>query len=100
MGMDYETVGVFYASLSAGLRDFVAHHGEAVAFCGDPGLQLSPTEIDLTGARPRVAALRALRAARRLLGNDPFQVLQLQARVERKHDPAHFARTRARVSAR
>src|SRR5262249_7350567 len=62
VGMDYETVGVFYASLSAGVRDFVERHGEAVAFCGDPALQLSPTEIDLPGARTVICSKTALAA--------------------------------------
>jgi CDGSH-type Zn-finger protein/uncharacterized Fe-S cluster protein YjdI len=62
MGMDYETVGVFYASLSASLRAFVEREGEAVAFCGDPGLQLSPAEIDLVGARPVICSKTALGA--------------------------------------
>ena len=62
MGMDYETVGVFYASLSASLRSFVERHGEAVAFCGNPGLQLSPAEIDLVGARPVICSKTALGA--------------------------------------
>ena len=62
IGMDYETVGVFYTSLSANLRAFVDHHGEAVAFCGDPGLQLSPAEIDLVGARPVICSKTALGA--------------------------------------
>ena len=62
MGMDYETVGVFYASLSASLRAFVERESEAVAFCGDPGLQLSPAEIDLVGARPVICSKTALGA--------------------------------------
>jgi CDGSH-type Zn-finger protein/uncharacterized Fe-S cluster protein YjdI len=64
MPMDYETVGVFYAKLEQRLRDFVAQVGEDVAFCGDPGLQLSRAE--LPGAEPVIcmktagAALRAI----------------------------------------
>src|SRR3954471_5194528 len=42
MATDYDTVGTFYALLDQKLRAFVAHHGEAVAFCGDPALQMSP----------------------------------------------------------
>jgi CDGSH-type Zn-finger protein/uncharacterized Fe-S cluster protein YjdI len=66
MPMDYETVGVFYASLEQRLRDFVAHVGEDVAFCGDRALQLSPAELALKGAEPVIctktadAALRAI----------------------------------------
>jgi hypothetical protein len=40
MGINYETVGDFYAALSKGLRDIVARWGEDVAFDGDPSLQL------------------------------------------------------------
>ena len=52
----------YCASLSASLRSFVERHGEAVAFCGDPGLQISPAEIDLVGARPVICSKTALGA--------------------------------------
>ena len=52
MGRDYDTVGVFYERLGQGLRTFVEHHGEAVAFGGEPALQLSPAEVNLPGAQP------------------------------------------------
>jgi CDGSH-type Zn-finger protein/uncharacterized Fe-S cluster protein YjdI len=52
MGRDYDTVGEFYERLEADLRTFVELHGEDGAFCGDPALQLSPTEVDLVGAQP------------------------------------------------
>src|SRR5882757_10075270 len=48
MAVDYDTVGTFYASLGENLRAFVTRVGEAEAFCGDPALQLSAAEIDLT----------------------------------------------------
>jgi CDGSH-type Zn-finger protein/uncharacterized Fe-S cluster protein YjdI len=66
MPLDYETVGVFYATLEQRLRDFVARVGEDVAFCGDRALQLSPAELALKGAEPVIctktadAALRAI----------------------------------------
>jgi CDGSH-type Zn-finger protein/uncharacterized Fe-S cluster protein YjdI len=60
MAMDYDTVGEFYASLGDRLRAFVAHHGESVAFCGDPDLQLSPAEVDLRGAEKVVCLKTAL----------------------------------------
>ena len=50
MAMDYETVGVFYATLEAELKAFVEAHGADVAFCGDPKLQLGPAEVQLVGA--------------------------------------------------
>jgi CDGSH-type Zn-finger protein/uncharacterized Fe-S cluster protein YjdI len=62
MGMDYDTVGTFYATLGERLDKFVAHHGEAAAFCGDPALQISPTEVDLMGAKPVICAKTALAA--------------------------------------
>ena len=62
MAIDYDTVGTFYATLGERLAQFVAHHGEAAAFCGDPALQLSPTEIDLVGAKPVICSKTALAA--------------------------------------
>ncbi len=59
---DYDAVGTFYAQLADGLRRFALHHGDCAAFCGDPGLQLSPAEIDLPGAR-RVICLKTALAA-------------------------------------
>lgn len=63
MAVDYDTVGAFYAGLAADLRAFVEHHGEAVAFCGDPDLQLDARVVDLPGAvsvRCRRSALEAI----------------------------------------
>ncbi|MET0287938.1 MAG: ferritin-like domain-containing protein, partial [Polyangiales bacterium] len=62
MPLDYDTVGVFYERLGVSLQDFVARHGEAVAFAGDPALQLSPSEIQLNGARPVLCSKTALAA--------------------------------------
>jgi CDGSH-type Zn-finger protein/uncharacterized Fe-S cluster protein YjdI len=62
MAIDYETVGVFYQSLSTLLREFSERHGESAAFCGDPSLQLSPSEIDLGGAKPVLCLKTALQA--------------------------------------
>lgn len=52
MGVDYDTVGDFYAAIGRDLRALVAHVGEAAAFCGDPALQLSAREVSLSGANP------------------------------------------------
>ncbi len=52
MALDYDTVGAFYATLAQGLGAFVAAHGEAAAFCGDPALQLGTQLVDLAAARP------------------------------------------------
>lgn len=62
MPLDYDTVGDFYAELSAGLSALVASAGESAAFCGDPGLQLSSAEIDLTGCKPVICLKTALAA--------------------------------------
>jgi CDGSH-type Zn-finger protein/uncharacterized Fe-S cluster protein YjdI len=62
MGIDYATVGEFYATLGQGLRRLVDRVGEAQAFCGDPALQLAQPEIDLPGVR-RVQGLGSALAA-------------------------------------
>src|SRR6185312_11887892 len=62
MGIDYDTVGDFYASLGEEVRSFVARVGEKDAFCGDPALQLAPEEIDLGGAKPVICSKTALAA--------------------------------------
>jgi CDGSH-type Zn-finger protein/uncharacterized Fe-S cluster protein YjdI len=62
MGINYDTVGDFYAALGEGLRALVAHCGEANAFDGDRALQLSPEEVNLPGARHVVCLKTALGA--------------------------------------
>lgn len=62
MGINYETVGDFYAALSKGLRGIVEEWGEDVAFDGDPSLQMSANEIDLMGAKPVICLKTALAA--------------------------------------
>jgi CDGSH-type Zn-finger protein/uncharacterized Fe-S cluster protein YjdI len=62
MGVDYDTVGAFYQTLSESLARFVADVGESEAFCGDPLLQLSPAEVGLAGAKPVICAKTALAA--------------------------------------
>ena len=62
MPLDYETVGEFYAELDANLRSFVERLGESAAFCGDPLLQLSPSETGIGGAKP-VICLKTASAA-------------------------------------
>ncbi|HEY6516675.1 MAG TPA: ferritin-like domain-containing protein [Steroidobacteraceae bacterium] len=62
MGVDYDTVGDFYASLGESVSQFVERVGEKAAFCGDPALQLSAAEIDLGGAKPVICAKTALAA--------------------------------------
>ena len=62
MPMDYDTVGVFYEVLGANLKTFAGNCGESTAFCGNPGLQLSPAEVDLKGAE-RVICLKTALAA-------------------------------------
>ena len=62
MATDYDTVGVFYRCLGEALHAFVSHHGEAIAFDGDPALQLSSAEVNLTGAQPVRCLKTALQA--------------------------------------
>ena len=62
MGLNYDTVGDFYAALSEGLKLMVAQYGEAVAFAGDPALQLSQNEINMAGCKPVICAKTALAA--------------------------------------
>jgi len=62
MGVDYDTVGAFYTTLSTNLERFVDRLGEAAAFCGDPALQLSPAEVNLAGAKPVICIKTALAA--------------------------------------
>jgi CDGSH-type Zn-finger protein/uncharacterized Fe-S cluster protein YjdI len=62
MPIDYETVGVFYSDLGENLSRFAEAVGEKNAFCGHPGLQLSPAEVDLRGAE-RVICLKTALAA-------------------------------------
>ncbi len=62
MGLNYDTVGDFYAALSRGLREIVAEKGEDVTFDGDPALQMSPHEVDLAGAKPVICLKTALAA--------------------------------------
>jgi CDGSH-type Zn-finger protein/uncharacterized Fe-S cluster protein YjdI len=62
MPIDYDTVGQFYETLSAGLREFVARIGEKEAFCGDRALQISRQEIDFQGCDPVFCSKTALAA--------------------------------------
>ncbi|NVB82809.1 MAG: hypothetical protein HOV81_30810 [Kofleriaceae bacterium] len=83
MPMDYQTVGEFYAALGQGLRVFVETHGESVAFCGDPALQLSAVETDL-GTKP-VICLKTATAA--------FQAIVEQGEgASESSRTSHFAR--------
>lgn len=84
---DYETVGQFYAELSRGLAAFVAHHGEARAFCGDPALQLSSAEVPLLETKPVICLKTALAA---------FAAIREQGEGAPEHSEAsHFARFQA-----
>src|SRR5580658_918170 len=62
MGINYATVGDFYAALSVGLRALVERESEDNAFDGDPALQLSPAEVALPAAQ-RVICLKTAIAA-------------------------------------
>ena len=83
MGVDYDTVGAFYQQLGNDLQAFVAEHGEAAAFCGDPALQLSQAETILAG-RPVICAKTALAA---------FKAIVEQGEGAPEHsEDSHFAR--------
>jgi len=62
MAMDYASVGKFYEILGEGLTRFVHAHGESVAFCGDPALQLASTDTGLQGVE-KVICLKTVLAA-------------------------------------
>jgi CDGSH-type Zn-finger protein/uncharacterized Fe-S cluster protein YjdI len=62
LGVDYDTVGTFYGAVGRGLRALVERYGEADAFGGDPGLQLSPEEVSLPGAKHVICLKTALAA--------------------------------------
>ena len=87
MTSDYQTVGEFYAQLSASLVAFVEHHGEKLAFCGDPALQLSPSEVPLLEAKPVICLKTALAA---------FQLIREQGEGAPEHsETSHFSRFRS-----
>jgi CDGSH-type Zn-finger protein/uncharacterized Fe-S cluster protein YjdI len=62
MGINYDTVGDFYAALGNGLKSMVAQYGEEVTFAGDPALQLSQNEINMAGCKPVICVKTALAA--------------------------------------
>lgn len=62
MAIDYDTVGVFYEFLGKRLASFVEHHGEKIAFCGDPALQLTQAETALPGTAKVICLKTALAA--------------------------------------
>jgi CDGSH-type Zn-finger protein/uncharacterized Fe-S cluster protein YjdI len=62
MAMDYASVGKFYEILGDGLTRFVQAHGERIAFCGDPALQLASADTGLPGVE-KVRCLKTVLAA-------------------------------------
>ena len=87
MTTDYETVGAFYEQLSSCVLAFAGHHGEKQAFCGDPALQLSPSEVPLFGAKPVICSKTALAA---------FTAIREQGEGAAEHsETSHFSRFRA-----
>jgi len=67
MSSDYDTVGEFYSCLETNLQAFVDRLGESSAFCGDPLLQLSRSEVDLQGAEPVICVKTALAALKSIV---------------------------------
>lgn len=62
MAIDYDTVGEFYATMEMALAHMADKLGEKALFCGDPALQLSPSEVDLRGATPVLCSKTAIAA--------------------------------------
>lgn len=62
MAIDYETVGQFYQTMEFALAHMTEKLGEKDLFCGDPSLQLSPTEVELKGALPVLCSKTAIAA--------------------------------------
>jgi CDGSH-type Zn-finger protein/uncharacterized Fe-S cluster protein YjdI len=84
MPIDYDTVGTFYDTLGRNLRCFTDTIGEKAAFCGDPGLQLSPAEVDLKGVDRVICSKTALAA---------FDAIVVQGEGAPRHaSDSHFAR--------
>jgi len=84
MPIDYDTVGTFYETLGANLQTFTQAIGESAAFCGDPGLQLSPAEVELTGVERVICSKTALAA---------FNAIVVQGEGAPRHAAdSHFAR--------
>jgi uncharacterized Fe-S cluster protein YjdI len=84
MAVDYLTVGALYETIESNLREFVAAHGEDVAFSGDPALQLSQEEVALDGAQLVVCSKSALAA----LGS----IVEQGEGSHRYSESSHFAR--------
>jgi CDGSH-type Zn-finger protein/uncharacterized Fe-S cluster protein YjdI len=83
---DYLTVGEFYEQLGSCLLTFAQHHGDKLAFCGDPALQLSSAEVPLFGARPVICSKTALAA---------FTAIREQGEGAPEHsDTSHYSRFR------
>ncbi|HVY28973.1 MAG TPA: ferritin-like domain-containing protein [Polyangiaceae bacterium] len=84
---DYLTVGEFYEQLGSCLLGFAEHHGDKLAFCGDPALQLSSAEVPLFGAKPVICSKTALAA---------FTAIREQGEGAPEHsETSHYTRFRA-----
>src|SRR5262245_305529 len=66
-GYDYATIGIFYETIGRDLQSLVAAIGESNLFCGDPALQLSPSEVELAGAQPVTDLATALAAINEII---------------------------------
>jgi len=85
--LEHDTVGTFYAAVGERLRQLVDAQGEAVAFCGDRALQISASEVRLSGAHPVACLASALRA---------FKVIVEQGEGAPAHvEGSHFQRFEA-----
>jgi hypothetical protein len=62
MSFDYATVGEFYRTLEDALAGLAGSLGDDALFCGDPALQMSPSEAGLKGAHVVRCSKTALEA--------------------------------------
>jgi CDGSH-type Zn-finger protein/uncharacterized Fe-S cluster protein YjdI len=62
MSVDYATVGEFYDVLAKSVARFAEEVGEKNAFCGEPALQLGPTDASLPGMEKVVCLKTVLQA--------------------------------------
>jgi CDGSH-type Zn-finger protein/uncharacterized Fe-S cluster protein YjdI len=77
-------VGAFYDTLKNELNEFVAEHGEGVAFAGDRALQLPGAGIGLPQAKPVICAKTALAAFDAIVAQGEGAALG--------HDESHYCR--------
>lgn len=71
MSFDYATVGEFYGAIENAISTMAAKIGEDTLFCGDPALQMSPSEVGLKGAHVVRCSKTAVEALAIIVGFAP-----------------------------